>query len=169
MGTAGDAAPEPVAVFTLDELVAQHGWRSVYVLKLDLEGLDPVGLAGARASLARGVPRFVVFEYNSKWTEASPLAGPAGVSLANLTASLYAYDYLCYLVTGAGWLPLSGAWWAPPYETRRWSNVVCAQRGDAGLHVALLRANGRMPVPVGGECVEGGGRLRRQPLPLQPG
>jgi len=59
IGGAGDAE---IPVLTLDRYVADHGVRTVHILKVDVEGHELAVLQGARAALEEGRIRAVTLE-----------------------------------------------------------------------------------------------------------
>jgi FkbM family methyltransferase len=171
----GAARGQQVDATTLDAVLAESGWAagppgSLFLLKVDAEGFDPLVLAGAAATLAAALPRLLLFEYNVKWRllganvtsgggggggggggVPSPLEAfaPGGVlSLRSVTRALFEhFHYACYLYTPRVLVPLSGAWWTPPLEFYRWSNVLCAREDDVALLQALLTRLGGQPLP----------------------
>lgn len=43
--------------------------------------------------------------------------------------------------TPENFVPLTGNWWHPDYEFKRWSNIFCGAFGDIGLELLLARVN----------------------------
>ena len=69
--------------------------------------------------------------------------------------------YLCYVFTARNLVPLSGVWWHPVLEFKRWSNILCAQKGDPALELLLRRINTIYAPPTdqchGAQPGDGGG------------
>jgi len=81
---------EAVPVTTLDLLAAQQGLARLDCFKLDVEGAEPMIIAGGRASLARFRP-IVIFEVN---TPVALARGDAAASFEALTGMGYAVHRL---------------------------------------------------------------------------
>lgn len=64
MPEAGGAEAEQVRTTTLDALAAQQGLARLDLIKMDVEGAEPMVVAGGRATLARFRPA-IMFEINS--------------------------------------------------------------------------------------------------------
>ena len=58
----GENKVEEVRVTTVDEVVAEMGLETIFLLKIDTEGFDTMVIQGAVKTLARKVPRFVLAE-----------------------------------------------------------------------------------------------------------
>jgi len=117
----GDApAFESVTVETLDALLPG---ATVDFLLLDVEGYDPLVLAGGRETVARA--RFLEFEYHFRgaWAE--------DVTLERTAADLDAAGFDCYLqgAHSALWRLSRGCFHAA-FELRAWSNVACVRRDE---------------------------------------
>lgn len=87
--------PRSVPVTTLDNEVAQLGWRKVSVLKIDAEGHDFFVLRGARRLLAEKRIDFVQFECNSTWNA-------VGVNIVAAAAFLNGMGYKIFQLRSAG-------------------------------------------------------------------
>jgi hypothetical protein len=129
---------------TLDAWVEARGLgaRPIDVLAIDTEGLDAPVLAGGGALLARGGVRLLVFEYHNfrAWRE---------TELRGVVAALDAHGYDCFLLQKKLALRLTGCW-APEFEFRAWSNVMCAYRAEEALLAALASFAVVPEVPGGG-------------------
>lgn len=120
---------QEVEVITLAEVVqaAQKafpdlaGNDKIFLLKLDIEGLEPAVLR----SLGQGPPvKFVSFEYaGNVWKD----------RLSPVLQDLYAAGYFCFLITSEQLFPVSGPFWSNIYELPMWSNFFCGQEGDSDL------------------------------------
>lgn len=137
-----------VPAYTLDRYLAEHGLgsRPIHLLKVDAEGYDAAVLDGADGTISSGSVQFIAFEYNAKWrgaaesprgddrsgstTTAAEDRMPSPYTLQAAVAWLRRRRYLCFLVTPAALLPLSGDLWRDAYEFYRWSNVLCGRRED---------------------------------------
>lgn len=60
----GDATVIEVAPATVDALLEERGWDDVDVIKMDIEGMETVALAGMKRLHARGSRPMMVFECN---------------------------------------------------------------------------------------------------------
>ena len=132
--TQGDGAAiatERVRAVTLDAWAAAEGVESIDVLITDTEGMDPEALRGAAGLLARGAVRLLEFEYHAQraWL---------GTTLERVVAQLDEWGYDCAFEGAANATRLTKCW-APVFEVRRWSNVVCASRREPAL-LAVLAA-----------------------------
>ena len=107
-----------VPVLTVDALVARERLDHVDVLKIDVEGHDPLVLRGARDTLGRGAVTLLLFEYNKLWDSAS-------TSLEKVSAELERAGFACYLEGKNAMLKLTHGCWSSRLEMRRWSNVFC--------------------------------------------
>lgn len=126
---------QPVRVMTVDEVVdaAQKAFpdldlqeSGVFLLKLDIEGMEPAVLRSLRTSRVR--VKFVSFEYASDvWRE----------GLQSVVADLYAFGYFCFLITGERLFPVSGPFWDGSYELPMWSNLFCAKEDDPDLETLV--------------------------------
>lgn len=124
-------ARQRVRVMTLDDVVAEAGRKlrwpratlpGVFLLKLDIEGMEPAVLRSIRGS--RSSVKFVTFEYaGNVWRE----------SLASVVADLHGAGYFCFLIMPERLLPVSGPFWDPIYELPMWSNLFCGVEGDPDL------------------------------------
>eukprot|EP00435_Cladocopium_sp_Y103_P047275 s1781_g13.t2 len=120
---------QEVEVITLSEVVeaAQKAFPEllgndrIFLLKLDIEGLEPAVLR----SLGQGPPvKFVSFEYAANvWKD----------RLSSVLQDLYAAGYFCFLITSEQLFPVSGPFWSNIYELPMWSNFFCGQEGDSDL------------------------------------
>ena len=113
--------------------------RTLDVLCIDAEGLDPEVLRGASALLARRGVRVLELEYHS-------LRSWGKTSLQAVAEDLEAVGYDCFFLQQHGDLVRITGCWAPEMEFRSWSNVLCVLRTEAGM-LALL--NSRTPLVSG--------------------
>lgn len=58
-------------------------------------------------------------------------------SLAAETAKLEGTGYMCFLEHQRGLIALSGGCWAPEFEIRKWSDVICVHRTYSRILDAL--------------------------------
>merc|ERR1719468_209467 len=94
----------------------------VFLLKLDIEGMEPAVLRSLSASDTR--VKFVTFEYASNvWLE----------GLEGVVADLFAIGYFCFLITPERLFPVSGPFWDKVYELPMWSNLLCGLEDDPDL------------------------------------
>jgi FkbM family methyltransferase len=83
-----NSASVPIEVTTLDEVAGEIGMDSIDLLKLDVEGLEPRVLSGARRLLAAGRIKSVLCEFNRHWLKC---AGTTPEALRN-TLLNYGFD-----------------------------------------------------------------------------
>jgi hypothetical protein len=74
-------------------------------------------------------------------------------SLKRFVARMWRFGYLCYVFTPKNFVPLTGAWWHPALEFKRWSNIFCGVGGDPGLELLLRRVNWIYAPPVS-KCLD---------------
>lgn len=79
-----------VPAVSLDEYAADHGLERVDVVKVDVEGAEPLVLAGATRLLSAARPPVLIMESNPDALKAG------GSSPADLRARLAAFGYRCY-------------------------------------------------------------------------
>jgi FkbM family methyltransferase len=96
--TAGLAAPPSVRVptITLDDYVAAQGLETVDVIKMDIEGAEPLALRGGRALLAGEQAPVIILELNPKTLAVS------GSSQDELLGLLREYGYGYYPIATYG-------------------------------------------------------------------
>jgi len=137
-----------VPAWTLDAHLDSLGEGSapVLLLKVDAEGFDSHVLRGAARLLRERRATFVSFEYNHKWR-----SDPDKATLHDVVERLRDVGYLCWLMTPAHLLPLSGRWWMEEYEFWGWSNVVCSRSGQSDGALLLSWWNERVVMPFGCE------------------
>lgn len=92
----GQSASETVRVTTLDLLAEGHGLTRLDCIKIDVEGAEPMVLAGGSATLARLRP-IVIFEIN---------APQAGASRTDAADALVALGYRLHRLRGPALEPL---------------------------------------------------------------
>jgi len=124
---------QQVEVMTLQQVVEAArqafpvpGSDEIFLLKLDIEGLEPEVLR----SLKPGGPKvkFVSFEYASNvWKEGLP----------PVLQDLHAAGYFCFLITSQHLFPVSGVFWSNIYELPMWSNFFCGKEGDRDLEMLV--------------------------------
>jgi FkbM family methyltransferase len=78
---------QTVLVRCLDECVRDWGVDRIDLLKVDVEGYEPAVFAGAARSLAAGVVRAILVEFNPYWLER------AGVPPAEMYRALLAFGF----------------------------------------------------------------------------
>jgi len=85
----GQVPSEMVRVTTLDTLVQTHGLTRLDCVKIDVEGAEPMVLAGGRATLERFHP-IVIFEVNAPLAEATGDSSAAANTLIAMGYRLHA-------------------------------------------------------------------------------
>lgn len=85
----------PVAVTTIDDLVAAHGWPEVSLIKVDVQGAEARVLAGARRTLERSRPALFL-EVDDRQLRRN------GSSAAELLASAAGLGYAIHSRVGNG-------------------------------------------------------------------
>ena len=125
-----------VPAVTVDSIVASHQLSHVTLLAIDVEGFDALVLDGAKELLSRRGAQLVEFEYHGVGMWKSERSLKAEVE------RMCGWGYECFWSGAPGAPPLGifGALhplrpWCPRFETRRYSNVVCAH--DDGVKAAL--------------------------------
>ena len=85
---------------------------------------DALVIEGMRASLRARRVGFVKFEYHNTgfWSETSRDRR----KLESTLGWLYEAGYTCFMEAQGALAPISGTCWDQRFESRRWSNVVCA-------------------------------------------
>jgi lipopolysaccharide transport system ATP-binding protein len=81
-----------VAPATVDGLLAERGWDGVELIKMDIEGMETVALAGMRELFASGARPQIVFECNATTLPRF------GSSICELREQLAALDYELLLI-----------------------------------------------------------------------
>mmetsp|Transcript_47016 Transcript_47016/g.130995 ORF Transcript_47016/g.130995 Transcript_47016/m.130995 type:complete len:497 (-) Transcript_47016:28-1518(-) len=124
-----------VRVMTLSEVVgaARDAFPSlgvdsfgIFLLKLDIEGLEPWVLRSIAKSGT--LVKFVTFEFaNNVWQE----------PLADVVKDLFDIGYFCFVITAERLFPVSGPFWDPIYEVPMWSNLVCGLEVDPDLRALV--------------------------------
>jgi hypothetical protein len=131
-GDGGGAPVDAVPATTLDAWAARAlpAGAPVDVLSIDAEGGDPEALDGAQGLLRAGRVRVLSFEYNGvgSWAGAR--------TLREEVERLDALGLDCFWMQRSTLLRLTGTCWAPAYETRSWSNVLCVPRTEHWLGLA---------------------------------
>jgi len=121
--------------FTLDAhlFALEEEGASIFLLKIDTEGLDGQVLIGAQRTLGR--VRLLVFEYNSKWR-------PTGDTLEGTLLWLKEnFRFICYWILEDHLVPVSGKFWTPAYEFFTWSNLFCHKNGDEAAENIVVAYN----------------------------
>mmetsp|Transcript_15761 Transcript_15761/g.42978 ORF Transcript_15761/g.42978 Transcript_15761/m.42978 type:complete len:459 (-) Transcript_15761:323-1699(-) len=129
-----------VEVITLDDVIsAAHkvfpalriSEKGVFLLKIDIEGLEPAVL---RSLVDVHAPvRFVVFEFaGNVWRE----------PLSDIVSQLYVIGYFCFFITAEQLFPVSGPFWDTVYEVPVWSNFFCGHEDDELLEMIVLLHSG---------------------------
>jgi FkbM family methyltransferase len=105
--------PVEVPTRTLDDLVCEWGVDRIDLMKIDVEGAEPLVIAGGSAALARGVVRHAMIEVNG------PRLLEAGHGPAALAHTLDRLGFVPAIVAGGRVTP--GSWMAfdldPAHET----------------------------------------------------
>ncbi|CAF1090302.1 unnamed protein product [Rotaria magnacalcarata] len=112
-----------VNITTLDDFVRLHRiQRRIDVLKIDTEGFDPLVLQGASRLLQEQRIRLMIFEYHGvgMWST---------TTLEKVVHNLDRQGYACYQLGRTGILRLTNCW-APIFERKMWSNVLCISRSE---------------------------------------
>jgi FkbM family methyltransferase len=117
-----------VNVTNLDRFIAEHDLGIVDLLSIDTEGHDGRVIIGMLSSLARKKIRVFEFEYHSH--------GPwARIDLSQIADMIDILGYDCWWQGNGGELwRLTGCWLESHKLKQSWSNVVCVNRDDPGLH-----------------------------------
>jgi len=108
----------------------------IFLLKLDIEGLEPTVL---RSIVRDGAPhvKFVTFEYASNvWQE------PVSAVLQDL----FVGGYFCFLITADRLFSVSGPFWDVVYELPMWSNFICGQESDPDLQALVQLHTGAVGI-----------------------
>jgi FkbM family methyltransferase len=147
-GNAGSVRVSYVNATTIDQMSERLGINTdiIDVLAIDVEGMDPGVMRGARKLLGAGRVRVLEFEYNNMrlWTTEM---------LKDVTDELAELGYDCFYMQQTNLIRITGCW-SPKFEAHYWSNVMCVRRADEAL-LALLsqympplgdEAGGTMPV-----------------------
>lgn len=124
-----------VRVITLDDVMvaAEDAFpglglaeRGIFLLKLDIEGLEPAVLRSLR--LSKSAVKFVTFEYAANvWQE----------NLGIVVADLFRNGLFCFVMTAERLYPVSGPFWDTIYELPMWSNFVCGHESDPDLEALV--------------------------------
>jgi len=150
------AIPYPTEVWSLDDYLEERKhfeWsdsdatsNAVAVntlLKIDVEGFDPLVLQGARKFLTGYLdrnttpqkfwhpPKYILFEYNQAWTVA---CDSSVFRLETVVDELSNSGYQSYLLGSERMLRLDGTCWSDEYEFWEWSNVVAIQENEDDLN-----------------------------------
>ena len=138
---------ELVPVFTLDEHLDSVGEGSapILLLKIDTEGLDAEVLKGSARLLRERRATFIVFEYGLK------LFPTTLNNTVQWLAEKLQGGLLCWLITQAHLIPLTGHFWSDEYECWSFSNVICAQADSPDAAILTGWWNARLRQPFG--CV----------------
>lgn len=104
--TAVGAETKQVAVLSLADIVAEHGWRDVSFVKIDAEGYDLSVLRGSKSLLESNSLGVVQFEYDQAWQQ------HGHSTLAEALSLLNSCGYRC-------WLMARGGLWEFPANTYR--------------------------------------------------
>lgn len=123
---------EVATVARLHEKYFSRFSDSIFLLKMDCEGFDPLALEGAQPLFAKRKVKFILFEYNKVWTAVTP-----GILLETVLEKLHKSGYECFFLTPKHLLPISGKFWHKSYEIRQWSNVFCGLSEDPDLQIVL--------------------------------
>lgn len=127
-----DVQSAKVKVFSLDSFFGPYA--RMYLLKIDAEGYDPAVLLGASRILRERRVKFLVFEYSWSWRD----QGARGSSLEFIAGWLWERGYMCFLLTAAALVPISGPWWQDRYESHTWTNCFCGRSADPDLFDAYV-------------------------------
>ena len=104
---------EKVPVITLDAFVAEKGIERVDFIKMDVEGAEPMVIAGARRTIERDMPIMMV--------EINPESlGEFHTTADDLIRTIISLGYDLFPVEPSGLLPLHDASRIDP-----WRNAIC--------------------------------------------
>jgi len=133
---AGKRNTVEVEVLSLQDAYDRYMKRKkIFMLKTDVEGFDGRILRGAHKLLESQTIRFITFEYHGLWFDNSI------DTLKDTLTYLGKYDFICYLILPKRLLPMSGKFWKPIFETKKWSNVFCGHSDDFLLEKVVLMYN----------------------------
>lgn len=127
-----------VPAMSLGSWAESEGLDIIDVLVTDTEGMDAPVLQGATKLLSAGRVRILQFEYHGvgEWQD---------IQLEYMVEILDGYGYDCFLLGMKDKaLRLTGCW-APAYEFKWWSNVMCIDRREEAL-LATLSSFTTVPV-----------------------
>lgn len=123
----------PVKVLTIADVVEEglkqiQGIESlatsklVFLLKLDIEGMEPAVLRSLIGSSVR--IKFIIFEYSTAvWRE----------NLEDVISDLQKGGFFCFLITPDKLVPVSPPFWHFVYKIPVWSNAFCGHAEDPDL------------------------------------
>lgn len=140
----GDSIPTvAVEVLNLDTLFARENLSSkIDLLSIDTEGNDARVIIGMGKTLAKGDIRVFEFEYHE-------VGNWARDSLENIVDWVDIFGYDCFWQGNNAELWRLTGCWLPRYgEARRWSNVVCVNRGEKAILADFARFH--LDASVGG-------------------
>jgi FkbM family methyltransferase len=72
----GEGRPLNVAVYRLDDWLAEHEVTRVDLMKIDVEGFEPNVVRGAAEFIERGKVRAILCEFNKYWLEENGCSSP---------------------------------------------------------------------------------------------
>lgn len=97
--------PFDVPSYRLDDCLAEWEVRSIDLMKMDVEGSEPLVLAGGRRALASGVVRHMIVEVNG------PRLTEAGSSPLGLVTQLEGLGFRAAILSGRRAVPVSVESW----------------------------------------------------------
>jgi hypothetical protein len=115
---------------SMDDFLMRGSPMHVYQVTIDTEGWDALVLEGMRSSLRAKLVQIVEFEYSGFgfWGLRRSAGGRTLEGTLNWMSDL---GYFCFVQGRTGLVPASPPCWRASFEMRRWTNLVCAQRGSA--------------------------------------
>jgi len=132
----GKRSTVEVEVLSLDDAHSRYMRnKKIFMLKTDVEGFDGRILRGASTLLEQQTIRFLTFEYHGLWFDNTD------DTLKDTLAYLDKFGFICYLILPKRLLPLSGKFWQPMFETKKWSNVFCGHSDDFLMEKVVLMYN----------------------------
>lgn len=121
----------PVALQTVDGIVAELRLPLVDVLLIDVEGFDPLVLRGASETLSS--VRYLEFEVHRDF-EGLPWGN---ITLKSVIENLYHQGFHCFWATNRGVLVSLNNCWKDSFDSPSvgWSNVACVKKNDPWYQV----------------------------------
>jgi FkbM family methyltransferase len=148
IGTAsGWHATKEVPIVRVDDFLVERNISNAYHVSVDAEGWDSLVLEGMARTLRRRAIAILEFEYSGAGYWSAHHKGAR--TLEEKLAWLNAMGYSCYWQARHDLIPATRPCWLPSFETRSWSNLVCAHEPGAlevldGIAEEGARRRGRM-------------------------
>lgn len=123
-GAHGQHATKAVPIVRLDDFLSTNGINNPYHVSVDAEGWDSLALEGLQSSLSRRLVALLEFEYSGAgyWSAAHSESR----TLERTLSWLDSLGYRCYWQARHDLIPATRPCWRAEFETRSWSNLVCA-------------------------------------------